>query len=137
MKLIEEVGFDQSFSFIYSRRPGTPAADLEDSAASEEKHARLARLQAHINEYSAGISRAMVGSVQKVLVTGPSRQDSNEMTGKTENMRSVHFHGHSTLAGRFVAAVLTAPRTTSWRGPVPVGEGDGAECSSLASGRPP
>src|SRR3546814_1329086 len=65
MKLIEDIGFDQSFSFIYSRRPGTPAADLEDSVSSEEKHARLARLQAHINEYSAGISRAMVGSVQK------------------------------------------------------------------------
>src|SRR3546814_20605479 len=87
MKLIEEVGFDQSFSFSYSRRPGTPASDLEDSVSSEEKHARLSRLQAHINEYSAGISRAMVGSVQKVLVTGPSRKDANELTGTTENMR--------------------------------------------------
>src|SRR3546814_17747784 len=68
MKLIEEVGFDQSFSFIYSRRPGTPASDLEDSVSSEEKHARLSRLQAHINEYSAGISRAMGGRVQNGLV---------------------------------------------------------------------
>ena len=89
MKLIEDVGFDQSFSFIYSRRPGTPAADLEDSVSSEVKHARLSRLQAHINEYSAGISRAMVGSVQKVLVTGPSRRNPEELTGKTENMRAL------------------------------------------------
>src|SRR3546814_12115810 len=80
MKLIEEVGFDQSFSFIYSRRPGTPASDLEDSVSSEEKHARLSRLQAHINAHSAGISQAMVGSAQKVLVTGPSRKDANELT---------------------------------------------------------
>src|SRR3546814_17637625 len=123
MKLIEEVGFDQSFSFIYSRRPGTPAADLEDSAASEEKHARLARLQAHINEYSAGISRAMVGSVQKVLVTGPSRKDSNELTGKTENMRSVNFSGHPRLVGRFVDVVITEARTNSPRGRVALVDG--------------
>src|SRR3546814_15398070 len=107
MKLIEEVGFDQSFSFSYSRRPGTPASDLEDSVSSEEKHARLSRLQAHINEYSAGISRAMVGSVQKVLVTGPSRKDANELTGKNENMRPVNFPGHPRLVGRFVDVVIT------------------------------
>src|SRR3546814_2996913 len=95
MKLIEEVGFDQSFSFIYSRRPGTPASDLEDSVSSEENRARLSRLQAHINEYSAGISRAMVGSVQKVLVNGPSRTDAHELTGKTENMRSANFPGRT------------------------------------------
>src|SRR3546814_19013630 len=89
MKLIEEVGFDQSFSFIYSRRPGTPASDLEDSVSSEEKHARLSRLQAHINESSAGISRAMVGSVQKVLVTGPSRTDANDLPGTAEKLRTV------------------------------------------------
>src|SRR3546814_20825619 len=99
MKLIEEVGFDQSFSFIYSRRPGTPASDLEDSVSSEEKHTRLSRLQAHINEYSAGISRAMVGSVQKVLVTGPSRTDANELTGKHENMRQVKLPGQQRPVG--------------------------------------
>ena len=71
MKLIEDVGFDQSFSFIYSRRPGTPAADLEDSVSSEEKHARLSRLQATINDNARRISESMVGSTQRVLVEGP------------------------------------------------------------------
>ncbi|GAB3306044.1 tRNA (N6-isopentenyl adenosine(37)-C2)-methylthiotransferase MiaB [Luteimonas notoginsengisoli] len=118
MKLIEDVGFDQSFSFIYSRRPGTPAADLEDMASSEEKHARLARLQAHINAHSAGISRAMVGSVQSVLVEGPSKKDPGELTGKTENMRSVNFPGHPRLIGRFVDVVITEARTNSLRGRV-------------------
>ncbi|GGK11185.1 tRNA-2-methylthio-N(6)-dimethylallyladenosine synthase [Luteimonas terricola] len=115
MKLIEDVGFDQSFSFIYSRRPGTPAADLEDSVSSEVKHARLSRLQAHINEYAAGISRAMLGSVQKVLVTGPSRKDPDELTGKTENMRSVNFAGHPRLVGQFVDVVITEAFSNSLR----------------------
>ena len=118
MKLVEDVGFDQSFSFIYSRRPGTPAADLEDSVSSEAKHARLSRLQAHINEYAAGISQAMVGSVQKVLVTGPSRKDAAELTGKTENMRAVNFAGHPRLVGRFVDVVITEARSNSLRGRV-------------------
>ncbi|HZW19230.1 MAG TPA: tRNA (N6-isopentenyl adenosine(37)-C2)-methylthiotransferase MiaB, partial [Luteimonas sp.] len=126
MKLIEDVGFDQSFSFIYSRRPGTPAADLEDAVSSEEKHARLSRLQAHINEYSAGISRAMVGSVQSVLVTGPSRKDSNELTGKTENMRSVNFPGHPRLVGQFVDVVITEALSNSLRGRVAMADGDAA-----------
>ena len=118
MKLIEDVGFDQSFSFIYSRRPGTPAADLPDEVPDEVKHARLSRLQAHINEYSAGISRAMVGSVQRVLVTGPSRKDPNELTGKTENMRSVNFAGHPRLVGQFVDVVITEALSNSLRGRV-------------------
>ncbi|MCW4453816.1 tRNA (N6-isopentenyl adenosine(37)-C2)-methylthiotransferase MiaB [Flavobacterium sp. MXW15] len=118
MKLIEDVGFDQSFSFIYSRRPGTPAADLEDTTSDEEKHARLSRLQAHINEYAAGISRRMVGSVQTVLVEGPSRKDPNELTGKTENMRSVNFPGHPRLIGRFVDVVITEALSNSLRGRV-------------------
>jgi tRNA-2-methylthio-N6-dimethylallyladenosine synthase len=118
MKLIEDVGFDQSFSFIYSRRPGTPAADLEDDVSGEEKHARLSRLQACINEHAAGISRAMVGSVQKVLVTGPSRRDADELTGKTENMRSVNFPGHPRLVGRFVDVVITEALANSLRGRV-------------------
>ncbi len=122
MKLIEDVGFDQSFSFIYSRRPGTPAADLEDSVSSEVKHARLSRLQAHINEYSAGISRAMVGSVQKVLVTGPSRRNPEELTGKTENMRSVNFAGHPRLVGQFVDVVITGALSNSLRGRIATAE---------------
>ncbi|HEY5849960.1 MAG TPA: tRNA (N6-isopentenyl adenosine(37)-C2)-methylthiotransferase MiaB [Lysobacter sp.] len=115
MKLIEDVGFDQSFSFIYSRRPGTPAADLEDTLSSEEKHARLSRLQATINDNARKISQAMVGSVQRVLVEGPSKKDPNELTGKTENMRSVNFPGHPRLVGQFVDVVITEAWSNSLR----------------------
>ena len=118
MKLIEDVGFDQSFSFIYSRRPGTPAADLEDSVGDAEKHARLDRLQQHINAHALGISRAMVGSVQTVLVEGPSKKDPNELTGKTENMRPVNFPGHPRLVGQFVDVVITEALSNSLRGRV-------------------
>ena len=118
MKLIEDVGFDQSFSFIYSRRPGTPAADLPDEVSDPVKHARLERLQQHINAHAAGISRAMVGSVQTVLVEGPSKKDPNELTGKTENMRSVNFPGHPRLVGQFVEVVITEALSNSLRGRV-------------------
>ncbi|MBU8976463.1 tRNA (N6-isopentenyl adenosine(37)-C2)-methylthiotransferase MiaB [Lysobacter sp. MMG2] len=118
MKLIEDVGFDQSFSFIYSRRPGTPAADLEDNVSSEEKHARLSRLQAHINAHARSISDAMVGSTQTVLVEGPSKKNPNELTGKTENMRSVNFPGHARLIGQFVDVVITEAMSNSLRGRV-------------------
>ncbi|MBB3344348.1 tRNA (N6-isopentenyl adenosine(37)-C2)-methylthiotransferase MiaB [Luteimonas sp. RC10] len=122
MKLIEDVGFDQSFSFIYSRRPGTPAADLEDTVTQAEKHARLTRLQAHINAYAAGISQRMVGSVQRVLVEGPSRKDPNELTGKTENMRSVNFPAPARLIGQFVDVEITAALSNSLRGRVRLDE---------------
>ena len=118
MKLIEDVGFDQSFSFIYSRRPGTPAADLEDSVGDVEKHARLERLQKHINAHALGISQAMVGSVQTVLVEGPSKKDPNELTGKTENMRPVNFAGPKRLVGQFVDVVITEALSNSLRGRV-------------------
>lgn len=120
MKLIEEVGFDQSFSFIYSRRPGTPAADLADDTPDEVKHARLERLQAAINANAARISRAMVGTVQKVLVEGPSRKDPNELTGRTENMRPVNFPGHPRLVGQFVDVRITEALSNSLRGEVVV-----------------
>ncbi|MFC3550128.1 tRNA (N6-isopentenyl adenosine(37)-C2)-methylthiotransferase MiaB [Lysobacter cavernae] len=122
MKLIEDVGFDQSFSFIYSRRPGTPAADLEDSVTSDEKHARLSRLQAHINAHSRSISDAMVGSVQSVLVERPSKKNPNELTGRTENMRSVNFPGHARLIGQFVDVVITEAMSNSLRGRVAVAD---------------
>ena len=115
MKLIEDVGFDQSFSFIYSRRPGTPAADLEDNVSSEEKHARLSRLQAHINAHARSISDAMVGTTQSVLVEGPSKKNPNELTGKTENMRSVNFPGNARLIGQFVDVVITEAFSNSLR----------------------
>ena len=118
MKLIEDVGFDQSFSFIYSRRPGTPAADLPDDVSDATKHARLDRLQKHINAHAAGISLAMVGTVQSVLVEGPSKKNPNELTGKTENMRSVNFPGHPRLVGQFVDVVITEALTNSLRGRV-------------------
>jgi tRNA-2-methylthio-N6-dimethylallyladenosine synthase len=118
MKLIEDVGFDQSYSFIYSRRPGTPAADLPDDVSSEAKHARLDRLQKHINAHALGISRAMVGSVQTVLVEGPSRKDPSELTGKTENMRSVNFAAPRRLIGQFVDVVITEAMSNSLRGRV-------------------
>ncbi|MFI8717857.1 tRNA (N6-isopentenyl adenosine(37)-C2)-methylthiotransferase MiaB [Stenotrophomonas sp. NPDC077464] len=116
MKLIEDVGFDHSFSFIYSRRPGTPAADLEDTISDAEKHARLSRLQARINEQAAAISQAMIGTVQTVLVEGPSRRDPNELTGKTENMRSVNFPGQARLVGQLVDVEITEAYSNSLRG---------------------
>ncbi len=118
MKLIEDVGFDQSFSFIYSRRPGTPAADLEDTVSSEEKHARLARLQAAINENAKRISQSMIGSTQTVLVEGPSKKDPNELTGRTENMRFVNFPAPAgtKLIGQFVDVVVTEAMSNSLRG---------------------
>ena len=118
MKLIEDVGFDQSFSFIYSRRPGTPAADLADDVDDATKHTRLSRLQAHINAHSFGISKSMVGSTQRVLVTGRSKKDENELTGKTENMRQVNFAGHPRLIGQFVDVVITDALPNSLRGRV-------------------
>ncbi len=115
MKLIEDVGFDQSFSFIYSRRPGTPAANLHDDTTDAVKHQRLERLQATINAHAAKISEAMVGSVQRVLVTGPSARNPNELTGKTENMRSVNFPGDTRMTGQFVDVTITAALANSLR----------------------
>ena len=121
MKLIEDVGFDQSFSFIYSRRPGTPAADLPDDVDDATKHARLSRLQAHINAHSFELSKAMVGSIQRILVTGTSKKDASELTGKTENMRQVNFAGHPRLVGQFVDVVITEALPNSLRGRVVTG----------------
>ncbi len=118
MKLIEDVGFDQSFSFIYSRRPGTPAASLPDDTPDAVKHQRLERLQATLNANAAKISEAMVGGTQRVLVTGPSRKDANELTGKTENMRQVNFPGPASLVGQFVDVTITAALANSLRGRV-------------------
>jgi tRNA-2-methylthio-N6-dimethylallyladenosine synthase len=118
MKLIEDIGFDQSFSFIYSRRPGTPAADLEDTVSPEEKHARLSRLQTAINENAKRISQAMIGSTQTVLVEGPSKKDPNELTGRTENMRFLNFPAPAgaKLIGQFVDVVVTEAMSNSLRG---------------------
>jgi tRNA-2-methylthio-N6-dimethylallyladenosine synthase len=118
MKLIDDIGFDQSFSFIYSRRPGTPAADIEDTVSDAEKHARLSRLQARINENAKRISQAMIGSSQTVLVEGPSKKNPNELTGRTENMRFVNFPAPAgaKLIGQFVEVVVTEAMSNSLRG---------------------
>jgi len=123
MKLIDDVGFDQSFSFIYSRRPGTPAANLADDTPDAVKHARLERLQAAINANAKVISEAMVGRMQRVLVEGPSRKNANELTGKTENMRSVNFPAPTRLIGQFVDVVITEALTNSLRGRVNLDDG--------------
>ena len=120
MQLIDDVGFDQSFSFVYSKRPGTPAANLHDDTPDSVKHARLARLQAALNANAKTISEAMVGSVQRVLVEGPSRRDPNELTGKTENMRSVNFAGHPRLVGHFVDLTITEAMVNTLRGRVAI-----------------
>ena len=116
MRLIEEIRFDQSFSFIYSPRPGTPAAALPDDVSLEEKKARLARLQARINGFATEYSQAMVGSVQRVLVDRPSRKDAQEIAGRTENNRVVNFAGDAALIGRFVKVRITDALPNSLRG---------------------
>jgi len=116
MKLIDEIGFDQSFSFIYSRRPGTPASDLPDDVPHEVKQQRLARLQQVINSNAQAISRQMVGTVQRVLVDRPSRKDAAEISGRTENNRVVNFAGPQDLIGRFADVRITAALPNSLRG---------------------
>jgi tRNA-2-methylthio-N6-dimethylallyladenosine synthase len=118
MKLVEDIGFDQSFSFVYSKRPGTPAANLADDTPDSVKQQRLARLQAAINVNAKKISEAMVGSVQRVLVEGPSARDASELTGKTENMRNVNFAGPARLVGQFIDVTITDAMVNSLRGRV-------------------
>ena len=116
LRLIEEIGFDHSYSFIYSRRPGTPAADLPDDMPLEVKQARLARLQQLINSQAQRISRQMVGSLQRVLVDRPARKDPNQLAGRTENNRVVNFDGPAELIGQFVDLRITEALPNSLRG---------------------
>jgi tRNA-2-methylthio-N6-dimethylallyladenosine synthase len=116
LDLIADVGFDQSFSFIYSRRPGTPAAALPDEVSREQKQARLERLQAQLDLQSRRISERMVGTTQRVLVERPSRRDARELAGRTENMRWVNFDGPATLVNRFAQVRITEARPNSLRG---------------------
>ena len=116
MKLIDDIGFDQSYSFIYSRRPGTPAASLQDDTPDAVKHARLQRLQTTINANSKKISERMIGSVQRVLVEGPSRKNPQELAGRTENMRYVNFPGDARLIGQFIDVQITQAMSNSLRG---------------------
>jgi tRNA-2-methylthio-N6-dimethylallyladenosine synthase len=116
LKLIEDVGFDASFSFVYSRRPGTPAAELPDVTPHEVKLARLQRLQARIDGQAQAISRGLVGSRQCVLVEGPARKDATELCGRTAGNRMVNFPGPRSLIGRFVDVSITAALPHSLRG---------------------
>ncbi|MCO5108945.1 MAG: tRNA (N6-isopentenyl adenosine(37)-C2)-methylthiotransferase MiaB [Burkholderiaceae bacterium] len=116
LRLAEEVGFDNSFSFVYSPRPGTPAADLADETPHPVKLERLQRLQAAIEANARRISEAMVGSVQRLLVEGPSRRDAGELAGRTGNNRVVNFAGPRRLVGQFVDVRITAALPHSLRG---------------------
>jgi tRNA-2-methylthio-N6-dimethylallyladenosine synthase len=116
LALARDVGCDQSFSFLYSRRPGTPAAALPDEVGNEVKLARLARLQAQIETQAGAISAAMVGTRQRVLVERPAKKDARELAGRTANNRWVNFAGPATLINRFVDVEVTEARAHSLRG---------------------
>ena len=116
MNLIADVGFDQSFSFIYSERPGTAAANYPDKVPDDVKHQRLEILQARVNQQAQAISRAMVGSTERVLVTGPSKKDARQLAGRTENNRWVNFDAEYALIGRFADVLITEALPNSLRG---------------------
>jgi tRNA-2-methylthio-N6-dimethylallyladenosine synthase len=116
LALIGELGFDQSFSFIYSRRPGTPAASLPDDVPHTVKQARLKRLQSLVDSQALEISRAMVDSLQRVLVERPSKKDVRRLAGRTANNRWVNFDGPASLIGRFADVTITEAQVNSLRG---------------------
>ena len=121
MNLINDVGFDNSFSFIYSARPGTPAADMEDGISDETKKERLSILQQRIAQQAQEISRKMVGNIERILITGFSRKDPGELQGRTENNRVVNFKAKqdrtdSQLIGRFIDVKITDAYSNSLRG---------------------
>jgi tRNA-2-methylthio-N6-dimethylallyladenosine synthase len=118
MRLIDEVGFDASFSFLYSPRPGTPAAGLSDDTPREIHLERLARLQRRIDELAQAVSRSMVGTTQRVLVEGRAKKDENELAGRTDNNRVVNFAGNPRLLNRFVDVRITSAMPHSLRGEI-------------------
>lgn len=118
MKLIADVNFDMSFSFIYSPRPGTPAADLPDDVSEDEKKQRLYLLQQRINQQAMSYSRAMLGTVQRILVEGPSRKNVMELSGRTESNRVVNFEGSPDMIGKFVDVEIVDVYANSLRGKV-------------------
>jgi tRNA-2-methylthio-N6-dimethylallyladenosine synthase len=116
LKLVEEMNFDDSYSFVYSPRPGTPAADLPDDLPQEEKLERLHRLQAQLSSQSRKISLQMVDTVQRVLLEGTSKKNSDELSGRTDNNRVVNLAGNPELIGQFVTVRITEARAHSLRG---------------------
>jgi tRNA-2-methylthio-N6-dimethylallyladenosine synthase len=107
MKLIDDIGFDNSFSYLYSPRPGTPAAELRDDTPQEVKAARLKRLQDRITEMENGVAQGMLGTVQRVLIEGVSKKDAHELAGRTDNNRVVNFVGSPAMIGRFAEVKIT------------------------------
>jgi tRNA-2-methylthio-N6-dimethylallyladenosine synthase len=122
MTLVRDLSIDQSFSFLYSRRPGTPAASLPDEVPHEEKQARLTRLQALLEENARARSASLVGTVQRVLIERPSRKDESELAGRTEDNRWVNFPGPAHLIGCFADVEITEARPHSLRGRVVAAE---------------
>ncbi|WP_374356356.1 tRNA (N6-isopentenyl adenosine(37)-C2)-methylthiotransferase MiaB [Chitinimonas sp.] len=118
MKLVEELNFDASFSFIYSRRPGTPAADLPDDVPQEVKLKRLQRLQALIDKQAQAVQQGMIGSVQRVLVEGVARKNADELAGRTDNNRIVNFPGNARLIHQFVDVLITESAPHTLRGEI-------------------
>ena len=116
MRLVEDLGFDDSYSFVYSPRPGTPAADLPDSVPAEVKLARLRRLQERIDAQAGAISRGMVGTVQRILVEGLSRKDPADLAGRSANNRMVNFTAAQALVGAFASVRISRALTHSLRG---------------------
>jgi len=118
MDLVNQMAFDTSFSFIYSARPGTPAADLKDDTPRDLKLKRLQLLQATIETNATRISQSMIGSVQRILVEGPSRKNPQELHGRTENNRVVNFEGGARLIGQMIDVRITQAHPHSLRGEV-------------------
>ena len=116
MKLIEDLNYDESFSFVYSQRPGTPAADLSDDTPADVKLKRLHQLQARIKAQAQAISQKMVGTTQRVLIEGYSKRNAQELRGRTDNFRVVNFAADSSLIGCFVDIKITETRVNTLRG---------------------
>ena len=116
MKLIEDIQFDQAFSFIYSKRPGTPASNLPDDVSREDKQRRLAELQARINEFGAAFNEKMVGTTQRILVERAAKKTPGQFAGRTSSNRWVNFDGHERLIGHFVDVQITEALPNSLRG---------------------
>ena len=122
MELIETVGYDASFSFVYSPRPGTPAADIKDDTPAEVKLTRLKLLQQKVEKQAQAISQKMVGSIHKVLVEGKSKRDQNELSGRTENYKVVNFPGNERLIGQVILIEITECLPNSLRGKIVIND---------------
>jgi tRNA-2-methylthio-N6-dimethylallyladenosine synthase len=128
MQLVADAGFDQSFTFMYSRRPGTPAAALHDEVPQAVKELRLSALQERLNVQSRAISQRMVGSTQRVLVQRPSKRNKSQLAGRTENSRWVNFDGPASLINQFADVLITEAMPNSLRGRLP-GDASQSRCA--------